>query len=461
VFAQSFKDATVSRGVSPGPPAYPVLGHLPHFLRDRLGFLSRCARDYGEVVKLRIGSTTYLLTSPADIKHVLVLNAENYDKTPRLTSTMGKRLSGEGLMTHSGPTHVRQRRLLQPIFYKTAVQIHGDTVVQNTERMLETWPVDTPLDISSELITVARGNMIQSLFGMDYSDGDGRFVNALMTRRQYIQYWLTSPFPLEYLPVGRTREFRRARKSIDQSLLAAVRRSRAATVPSNDLLSRLVHARYEDGTGMTDEQICGEALTLATTGYETIGAALGWTCYLVCQHPEVEATLRAELDAVLNGRPPCGEDVPRLRYTWMVLSESMRLYPPTWMFVRVALADDRLPSGAEIPAGSKIFLSQYVMHRNPRYFPAPDVFDPARFSDAAKAGRPQFAYFPFGGGPRVCIGEGFAKMESVLVLACLLRRFRLKVVPGQVMEPEPGSNLRPKHGILMRLNAVNQEEHPV
>ena len=438
------------RRASSGPPGYPLLGHLPHFLRDRLGFLSRCAREYGDVVKLHIGSTTYLLTSPADIKHVVVLNAENYDKTPRLTSAMGKRLSGEGLMTHSGPAHTRQRRLLQPIFYKTAVQIHGDTVVRNTERMVETWPVDTPLDISAELITMARENMIRSLFGADYADVEGRFGKALMTRRRYIQYWLTSPLPMEYLPVGRTREFRRAKQVIDRLLRAAIHRSRAGTTPSNDLLFRLVHARYEDGTGMTDEQICGEALTLATTGYETIAAALGWACYLISQHPEVEANLRAEMDAVLNGRRPSGEDVPSLRYAWMVLSESMRLYPPTWMFVRVAREDDRLPSGADIPAGSKVFVSQYVTHRDPRYFPRPDAFDPERFSDAAKAARPQFAYFPFGGGPRVCIGEGFAKMETVLVLACLLRRFRFEALPGQNMEPEAERNMRPKHGILMR-----------
>jgi cytochrome P450 len=172
---------------------------------------------------------------------------------------------------------------------------------------------------------------------------------------------------------------------------------------------------------------------------------------LISQHDEVEASLRAEVDAVLNGRRPSGEDVPRLRYAWMVLSESMRLYPPTWMFVRVARKDDRLPSGADIPAGSKVFVSQYVMHRDPRYFPRPDAFDPERFSDAAKAARPQFAYFPFGGGPRVCIGEGFAKMETVLVLACLLRRFQFEAVPGQNMEPEAERNMRPKNGILMRL----------
>jgi len=452
VFANAFKDSAAGHRALAGPPGYPIVGHLPHFLRDRLGFLSRCAREYGEVVKLRIGSPTYLLTSPEDIKHVLVMNAENYDKTPRLISKMGKRLSGEGLMTHSGPTHLRQRRLLQPIFYRRAVEIHGDTVVQNTERMLETWPTDTPLDINPELITVARGNMIQSLFGAGYRDEGGRFAEALMTRRRYIQYWLTSPFPPEYLPVGRTRGYRVAEKVIDQSLLAAVQRARAAITPSEGLLSRLVGARYEDGTAMTDHQICGEALTLATTGYETIAASLGWTCYLISQHPQVEAKIRSELAAVLNGGRPSGEHVPRLRYTWSVLSESMRLYPPTWMFVRIARAEDRLPSGADIPAGTKIFLCQYVMHRHPRYFPQPGVFDPERFSDAAKEGRPQFAYFPFGGGPRVCIGEGFAKMESVLVLACLLRRFRFELVPGQAMEPAPEINLRPRNGILMQLH---------
>jgi cytochrome P450 len=340
---------------------------------------------------------------------------------------------------------------LQPIFYRRAVEIHGATIVENTERMLKTWPEDTPLEISRALITVLQGNMIQSLFGAGYTDEGRRFAEALTIRRRYLQYWLTSPFPPEYLPVGRTREYRSASKIIDQSLLAGIQRARGAAAPSHDLLSRLVRARYEDGTGMTDQQICGEALTLATTGYETIGATLGWACYLVSEHPQVEAKLRAELAGVLNGRRPSGEDVSKLRYTWMVLSESMRLYPPTWMFVRIARADDRLPSGADIPAGSKIFLCQYVMHRHPRYFPQPELFDPERFSDAAKEGRPQFAYFPFGGGPRICIGEGFAKMESVLVLACLVRRFRFENVPGQVMEPAPEINLRPKNGIVMRV----------
>lgn len=207
---------------------------------------------------------------------------------------------------------------------------------------------------------------------------------------------------------------------------------------------------------MTDKQIRDEFLTLFSAGYETIGEALTWTWYLLSQHPEVEARFLDELREVLRGRVPGSDDVSKLPYTAMILAESMRLYPPTWIFIRMARQEAVLPSGFTIPAGSKLYLCQYVMHRNARYWPNPERFDPERFAEPEKKARPQFAYFPFGGGIRVCIGEAFAKMECILALASIAQRFALTLVPGQTVVPKPHMTLRPRNGIMMRIHMRNE-----
>lgn len=435
-----------------GPPAYPLLGHLPDFLRDKLGFLSQCAAQYGDVVKLKIGRPTFLLNNPEDIKHVLVTKPENYDKTPRLTSMRGKRLSGEGLLTSLGAEHLRQRRMLQPVFYRKVVESYAETILSSTEDMLAEWRSHTELDIAQGMMKLAQDIMIRTVFGTDFKDSLGGLAGAISTRRQYMEYIFFSLFPFpECLPRRIVREYPRAIKRIDGTIDRAIQARRTSGNASNDMLSMLMRARYEDGTPMNDKQVRDEARTLLITGHETIGTALAWTWYLLAQHPEAEATLLAELHEVLDGRRPGVEDLPKLRYAAMVLAESMRLYPPTWIFVRIARQEDILPSGVTLPAGAKLYLCQYVMHRHPRHFSDPERFDPERFSEAAKQGRPQFAYFPFGGGPRVCIGEAFAKMEGLLVLATIAQRFKLALVPGQVIAPEPRMVLGPKNGIMMRL----------
>ena len=436
-----------------GPPGYPLLGHLPDFLRDKLGFLSRCAAQYGDVVKLKIGKPTFLLNNPEDIKHVLVTNPENYDKTPRLTSARGKRLSGEGLLTSLGSAHLRQRRMLQPVFYRKIIEPYAETILRSTEDMLAEWRSHTELDIAQGMMKLAQEIMIRTVFGSDFKDSLGELAEAISTRRRYMEYIFFSLFPFpECLPTRIVREYRRAIKQIDGTIDRSIQARRTSGNVSNDMLSMLMGARYEDGTPMNDKQVRDEARTLLITGHETIGTALAWTWYLLAQHPETETTLLAELHEVLDGRRPGVEDLPKLRYAAMVLAESMRLYPPTWIFIRMARQEDSLPSGMTIPAGSKLYLSQYVIHRNPHYWPNPEHFDPDRFSETAKQNRPQFAYFPFGGGPRVCIGETFAKIESLLVLATIAQRFKLALVPGQSIAPEPRMILWPKNGILMRLN---------
>jgi cytochrome P450 len=233
---------------------------------------------------------------------------------------------------------------------------------------------------------------------------------------------------------------------IDQAILNQI-----AHPTQNGFTSMFCRVAYPDGSRMTTAQIRDEILSLMSTGYETIGDALAWTLYLLAEHPQIDQTVADELRQVLGERLPQVEDIPKLVYTRKVLEESMRLYPPTWIFVRMALRDDQLPSGPVIPRSSKIYLSQYVMHRDPRYFPEPERFDPERFSEAARAARPRFCYFPFGGGSRTCIGEQFALLEIVSILAMVLSRFRVQMEPGRKISLRPTITLRPKHGIPMRI----------
>jgi cytochrome P450 len=281
-----------------------------------------------------------------------------------------------------------------------------------------------------------------------------RFGRAISTRRRYQELLLGSVLPFASLmPGGVGRDYARAQQDIDTIVRSAIARSRAESAQSGDLISMLTHATYEDGTGMDDEQILDEARTLTLAGYETMAEALTWTWYLLATAPAVASMLEAELGTLGGGRARDVADLRRLTYTRMVLAESMRLYPPTWLFVRCARGDDVLPSGAHIPAGAKIYLSQWVMHRNPLYFPDPERFDPLRFTDEAIKARPRFTYLPFGTGRRLCIGEELAWMQGVLLIASIARRFRLELVPGHTVIAEPNVTLRPKGGMPMRLIA--------
>lgn len=443
-------DSSQTRPIVRGPAGYPLVGNLPEFLYDKLGFLSRCAATYGDVIKLRIGEPTFLLNNPDDIKHVLVLNPDNYGKSPRMTSARGKKLSGAGLLTSVGPEHLRQRRMMQPVFYRKTVESFSRIITEGVGEMLARWAEGMELNLGREMMGLVQRNIVKTLLGADADDDMPALLDAITIRRLYMEHVFFSPFP-EWVPSRIGWRYRQAMQCIDTIVTRAIRARRAYPTDARDLLSLLLCAKYDDGTAMTDQQVRDEVVTLLVTGYETIGEALTWTSYLLSQHPAIAAKFFAEVDEVIGGRLPSVEDLPKLPYLGMVLAESMRLYPPTWLFVRIAQAEDTLPSGATIPAGSKIYLCQYVTHRHPRYFQNPERFDPERFTETAKKDRPQFAYFPFGGGARVCIGEHFAKMEATLVLASIAQRFRLSLVQGQTIVPEPKMTLRPRNGIRMRV----------
>jgi cytochrome P450 len=432
-----------------GPSGLPLVGHLFPFVYDRLGFLQRCAAQYGDVVRLQLGEPTFLLTNPDDIRHVLVVNGENYIKSLRMTSVRGRRLSGSGVLTRTGTAHLRQRRMLKPAFARKTVEGFARTIAEGIRERIAGWTNGAELDIGREMTLVTQRNIVKLALGVDGDRTLSELIAAIAVRRKYMEHVFFSPLP-EWLPMPIGAAYRRAMRSMDGAVFDAIRRRRAGD-HGDDMLSLLLRAEYEDGTRMTDEQVRDEIVTLFVSGSETNGEALTWTCWLLTQHPAVEARVREEVDRVLGDRPPSERDLPNLTYTNMVLAESMRLYPPTWLFVRMALGSDTLPTGAVIPAGAKVYLSQYVMHRHPRFFRDPDRFDPERFSEDARRSLPQCVYFPFGAGVRLCIGEHLARMESAVTLASIVQQVRLEAMPDQRVTPEPRMTLRPKRPIRLRV----------
>ena len=432
-----------------GPPGYPILGHIPAFLRDRLGFLSSCAAEYGDVVKLRIGEPTFLLNNPDDIKHVLFTKAYNYDKTPRLASTRGRRLSGKGVLTSSGAVHLRQRKMMLPVFYRKTIEGFADVIVSNTKGLLEHWESGTEPNITSALTALTLRNIINTVLGPRFEHTD-QLARDIAIRKRYMEHVFFSLIPA-WVPTRLGFAHRTALTRIDRTINQAIQQRRRGPTSSDDMVSLLIAATYDDGSVMSDEQVLDEARMVLVTGHETMGEGLGWTLHLLAEHQEVEAKLLAEIADVCGDRSPSIEHVPKLHYTAMVLAEAMRLYPPTWIIVRIAREDDTLPGGARIAAGSKIYLCQYVTHRDARYWPDPGRFDPERFSETAKRDRLPLAYFPFGAGARLCLGESFAKMQGALVLATIAQSFAFHSVPGRKIELEPRMTLRPRNGIRLRV----------
>jgi cytochrome P450 len=439
---------TVVPGRPPGPWGLPLVGHLPGFLYDRLGFLTRAAERYGDVVRLRLGEITYLLSNAEDVKHVLVLRAENYDKTPRLTTPRGKRLSGSGLLTSVGEVHRTRRRQMQPAFHRSAVERFDEVMRRGVDEMIAGLPIGVPFDVTVAMRRLARGNLVRTLFGDQFDARADELGAAIDIRRRYLEHVFFRPFG-DRLPSRIGRAYRGALRIIDAAIAEAIARRRSRCDGPADLLSALMRAEDDDGRVMTDAELRDEALTLLVTGHETIADALSWTWYLLALHPDARQEIEREIDGVLGDRPPSAADVRELRFATQVLNESMRLYPPTWIFIRMAKGADTLPSGATIEAGAKLYLCPWVVQRQARYFPDPARFDPGRFDDAARRARPQFAYFPFGGGVRVCIGEALARMEAVLVMAATARRLRFDLAPGQSIVLEPRMTLRARGGIRM------------
>ncbi len=433
-----------------GPRGYPVLGHAPQFLSDKLGFLMKCSEKYGDVVRLKIGELTYLILHPEDIKHVLETNLPNYERGPRIASQAGRRMYGDGLFTAKASDHRKLKEMLLPLFSPEAIEGYAEAIGETINQMLAGWQEGEELDLSHEMTRLTFRINGKILFGLDFEKEARELAEAIRVRRDYIQHTFDSLFPFpEAIPNFINRKFQEAMKIFDQTVFELIRKRRLESVSSKDMLSMLVQ-KHKDNPAVSDQQIRDECLMLSSAGYETTAEALSWTWFLLSGHPEEEAKLAAELQDKLSGKAPHFSDLPKLTYLSMIFSESMRLYPPTWIFIRVAQKEDDLPTGAKIPAGAKLYLSPYVVHRNLEYFPFPDRFDPERFQASSK-GWPKYAYFPLGGGARSCIGQNLATMIGMLAIARVAQKFRLILLPGQTIVPDPKVTLRPRNGIRVRL----------
>lgn len=431
--------------MSDAPRGLPFLGHALSFVRDKPGFLQACRQQYGDCVRLHIGGPTWLLNDPADIKHVLVDAAAKYEKTPKLTSARGRVLSGSGLHTATGLDHVFLRRMVQPLFHRRIVEGHAHMVRRVTAQAIAGWRDGETVDLLGEMLTLTQQIMIRALFGEAFVDVHGRFADAVTVRRAYIEYFFTSNLPLpEHWPVPLVRRYRTARRHMGAVIDREIARRRDASTVGDDWLSMLVTSTGREGTPLTDSQIRDEAITLTSTGYETVAAALTWAGHLLSTHVDVQRAVQVELAT---------DETPDVPLTTRVLNESMRLYPPTWLFVRVATAADTLPGGATIRPGEHIYLCPYTMHRHPAWFAHPERFDPDHFTDEAVRARPRFAFYPFGGGARQCIGEPFARLEAQVVLSTLLRRFHLESIEPSPVPLRPSIVLEPRGGLRVRLHA--------
>jgi cytochrome P450 len=437
--------------VPAGPRGAPLLGHMLEFRRDPLDFLLRTARDYpGDIVRFRQGPRdVYLVKHPDLIKDVLVTRQHDFSKSRALQ--WAKLFLGEGLLTSEGEFHTRQRRLAQPAFHRQRIGGYAADMVRRAVEARERWVAGDVLDLDGEMMRLTLAIVSSSLFGTDVAAAAGEIREDLSTIISLFPRFSLPLFGLiQKLPLPSNARFDRAVARLDGLVHRLIAERRADGRDRGDLLSMLLLAQDEEGDGgrMSDRQLRDEVVTLLLAGHETTSNALTWTWYLLSQNPGVEVRWREELATVLGGRSPAFEDLPALKYTEMVLAESMRLFPPAWGIGRRALRDIVL-GGFPIAAGAILALPPYVVHRDERFWPDPLRFDPERFTPEARAARPRFAYFPFGGGARSCIGESFAWMEGVLLLAAIGQRWRLRLAPGHPVEPQALITLRPRYGMRM------------
>ncbi len=433
-----------------GPDGDLLSGNLRALLRDPLIFLEQCARDYGDVVPLRFGpKRAIFVNDPAAMEEVLVAQSELFAK-PYILRTDRVRV-GNGQLGATGDI-ARRQRLAQPAFHRSRLTGYGNGMGAATERMLATWHDGDTVDVVPAMMRLTLEIVADTLFGADVSDdADGVGAALTVVMDTFMTRLRTLFLVPEVLPTPGNVRLRRAQRRLDVTMDRIIAQRRASGGDATDLLGLLLHAQAESGGTITDREIRDQAMAFFLAGHETVALALSWTWYLLAQHPEVETTLLTELQTVLGDRAPTPADQPRLPYAEMVVLEALRFYPPLWTIARVALRTCAL-GNYQVPAGTLVLMSPWVTHRDPRFFDQPEVFNPDRWQGGFAQRLPRYAYFPFGGGPRGCVGRGFAMMEAVLVLATVAQRFRLAVDPAVAVTPRASITLRPAHGIKVMLH---------
>jgi cytochrome P450 len=439
---------------APGVKGGAILGVWREYLRNPPAFLDKAARQCGDVVRFRlVHHNAFLLNHPDSIKEVLVTNQANFTKSRMLERA--RLLLGDGLLTSENDFHLRQRRLVQPAFHRDRLAGYAASIVDCAVRCREQWQAGAEFDVSPVMMRLSMAIVTRALFTTDIDTEADEISGALGQVFELFEL-LLMPFSrwLEKLPLPSVRRFERARDRLNQTVYRMIAERRARSIDNGDLLSMLLLTRDEDEegdsgrSGLTDKQVRDEALTILLAGHETTANALTWTWYLLSQNPEAEAKLHAEIDRVLASRLPGLDDLPNLRYTEGVFAEALRLYPPAWAIGRRARRDFYVGE-YKIPAESIVLMSPWVVQRDARWFSDPLKFAPERWQTAESESRPKFSYFPFGGGARTCIGERFAWMEGVLVIAAVASRWCLRMVSGQQVDTRARITLRPKYPMRM------------
>jgi cytochrome P450 len=445
-----------SAGTAPGPRGHFLIGNLLAFRRDVLGLLVNSRREFGDVVRFRLGPMLiHLVSHPDHIKQVLVTHQNGYNKDTRSSSKIVG-ITGEGLLTSNGDAWLRQRRLMQPVFNAQSLAGYTGVIAEVTDRMLDAWEAclaaGQAVEVASQMTRLTCTIVARILLGADVS-GDIEAVErsaTILVRHTWRRLERILDLPL-WMPTPENLQFRAARHQLDQIVFRLIAERRSGE-PRADLLALLLKARDDvTGRGMTEKQLHNETLTLLLAGHETTANALSWTWFLLSQHPRWRESARDEVTGLLGERAPSVEHLSRLDLVTRVFQEAMRLYPPIWIMERRVLEDDEI-GGYAIPAGSALEISPYVTHRHPDFWNDPDGFDPDRFTAQRSGGRPQYAYLPFGGGQRLCIGNNLAMLEARVIVSRVLQRFRLELAPGAVVEPLPGITLRLRRGLPMTLH---------
>ncbi len=440
----------------PGPRGLPVLGSIRDIQRDNIQTFMDAWREYGDIVHFRGPLTIDLLVHPDYVQRVLRDNYANYPR-PTFVADKLKSIVGEGLVAAEGARWQHARRSSQPAFHPELITDTARIFTESTDEMLAGWDDKVargePFDAKSEMMHLTLTNLGKALFKANWSAQVSRVEPIVALALSHTHKRLTSPVDPQRFPLKSTKAFNAGLAELDRIIFRVIDERRRDANGGTDLISILLQVEDEDGRGLTDEQVRDEVIGFFIAGHETVSSALSWTWYLLSQNPESWRRLRAEVDEVLGGRTPTADDVPKLEYTTRVLLESMRLYPPIFVLMRCAKEDDEV-GGYHIPAGSNIVLCAYVTHRHPDFWENPEGFDPDRFTPERSAGLHRMAYFPFSGGPRKCIGNSFAMMQIPIVLAMVTQRFRLNLLPGERVVPEPAISLRPRDPLMMTLETV-------
>jgi cytochrome P450 len=428
---------------------------MREMMRDGARFVSEMALQYGDVVKYRVAyMTMYQVNHPDGIHRILQENNRNYSKGDVLRRLLVP-IVGYGLFTNEGESWLHQRRLMQPTFHRQHIAGFGDMMARATLEMCERWEAafdaGTPLDVMNEMTRLTSQIATEALFGTRVTVEANAVGKAIVELLEQVSFRFEVPFyPPTSVPTPRNRRYLAALHTLDEAVYAIINTRKEQPSEGGDLLSLLMQVRDQDtGEAMSDKQLRDEVITLFIAGHETTSVALAWTWYLLAQHPTAEQRLHDEVAGALGDRPAAAAaDLSNLPYTLMVIEEAMRLYPPAWVTNREALAADEI-CGYRIPAKALVVISPYAMHHHPAYWQEPERFDPERFSPERAKERPQYAYFPFGGGPRQCIGKFFALMEAQVILATVARRYSLRLAPGHQVKMNAVTTLRPLNGVPM------------